>query len=158
MWSDANRAWFEFDLVEESISGSEDLLVYAFTGKEGVNRPYEFIIELVSRNSELDLNAFVGKVAVLRITDRSGEQRLVHGIIRTMDQLHTTDGHTHYRAKLVPRLWFLQKRENHRIYQRQTVIEIIRSLLYEQGFPAETFSFENCGYTSDPRAYCVQYV
>ena len=146
----ANASWFNFT------AQSGDFGVYAFSGFEEVCKPYEFGIELVSRSANVDLTALLGTPACLSIADRSGGERLVHGLIREMEQLHTANRFTHYRCSLVPRLWFLGQIRDHRIFQNLSVVEIIQQILKEQGFTADGSSFKlSCSY--EPREYCVQY-
>ena len=121
--------------------------MYAFSGFEEVCKPYEFGIELVSRSANVDLTALLGTPACLSIADRSGGERLVHGLIREMEQLHTANRFTHYRCSLVPRLWFLGQIRDHRIFQNLSVVEIIQQILKEQGFTADGSSFKlSCSY------------
>ena len=146
----ANASWFNFT------AQSGDFGVYAFSGFEEACKPYEFGIELVSRSANVDLTALLGTPACLSIADRSGGERLVHGLIREMEQLHTANRFTHYRCSLVPRLWFLGQIRDHRIFQNLSVVEIIQQILKEQGFTADGSSFK-LSYSYEPREYCVQY-
>ena len=146
----ANASWFNFT------AQSGDFGVYAFSGFEEVCKPYEFSIELASRSANVDLTALLGTPACLSIADRSGGERLVHGLIREMEQLHTANRFTHYRCSLVPRLWFLGQIRDHRIFQNLSVVEIIQRILKEQGFTADGSSFK-LSYSYEPREYCVQY-
>ena len=130
--------------------------MYAFQGVEEVHTPYEFAIELVSLSASEDITSLVGKAGCLTIADKSGASRPVHGIIRQMEQLHTANRFTHYRCWLVPRLYFLDKIIDHRIFQKKKVDEIIQQILTEQGFAGGTFSFK-LSKTYKPREYCVQY-
>ena len=146
----ANATWFNFT------ARSGDFGVYAFSGVEEVCKPYEYSIELVSASANTDLTALLGTPACLSIADRSGEERLVHGLIREMEQLHTANRFTHYRCSLVPRLWFLGQIRDHRIFQNLSVVEIIQRILKEQGFTGAASAFKLC-YDYEPREYCVQY-
>jgi type VI secretion system secreted protein VgrG len=154
--SAANAPWFNFRMLSGPYAGRVVFGVYAFTGLEEVCKPYEFSVELVSPLDTLDLNTFISSSACLSIADRSGGKRMVHGIIRAMDQLHTGNSFTHYRCVIVPRLWFLDQIRDHRIFQNLTVVEIIQKILKEQGFTAEQSAF-NIFYKREPREYCVQY-
>ncbi len=151
----ANRTWFDFSVSSE-LPDFSGLSVYSFSGTETVSLPYEFSIELVSRDSNLDLTEFLGKEALLTIADRSGKTRPVHGIIRQMEQLHTANAFTHYRCELVPRFWFLGQTQDHRIYQHRTVPKIIETVLRKHNFLAETYAFK-LRETYPEREYCVQY-
>ncbi len=146
----ANASWFDFQVQ------SGDFAVYAFSGREEVCKPYEFVIELVSRSADADIAGLLGSPACLSIADRSGEKRLVHGLIRRMEQLHTANRFTHYRCVLAPRLKFLDQVRDHRIFQNLSVVQIIQQILQEQGFSGDATAFK-LFYDYAPREYCVQY-
>jgi type VI secretion system secreted protein VgrG len=150
----ANSSWFTF-LITGS-AGSAPFAVYEFSGTERLNEPFEFAIEFVARDSNLPTTTFLGKVGVLSISDRSGGKRHVHGLIRQMLQLHTGNRFTHYRCLLVPRLWFLKETVEHKIFQHQTVAQIIREVLRNQRFIAEEYSLQLHGKYPE-REYCTQY-
>ena len=152
MMLEANQQWFRFTSTKDT----DDFSVYAFTGKEKVSTPYEFSIELIHESSNVDLTQLLGTKALLEISDSSGETRLVHGLIATIEQLHTTHIYTHYRCLLVPRLWFLEKIRDHRIFQNMTVPDIIYNILQEQGFSADSVS-QKLANSYLEREYCVQY-
>ena len=151
----ANQTWFDFTIDSDEPT-LRRLSVYAFSGTETVGAPYEFSIELVSRDSNLDLTGMLGREGLLTITDKSGRERLVHGVIRQTEQLHTANAYTHYRCELVPRLWFLSRTRDHKIYQRQSVPQIIRAVLNKHIFLAQAYSFK-LRETYPEREYVVQY-
>ena len=91
--------------------------VYGFEGREKLNEPYEFVVEVVSRDANIDLVGLIGCPALLTVADHSGGRRKVHGSIREAEQLHTGNVFTHYRVLIVPRLWYLGQNQNHRIFQ-----------------------------------------
>lgn len=146
----ANKGWFTFSTAGESFG------VYAFAGKEAVNAPFSFEIELVSRSADITLNSLLGAEASLSIADKSGGCRYVHGLIQDMSQLHTANIHTHYRCVLAPRLGFQKFISNNRLFQHLSVVAIITSILKEQGFTEEMYAFKLADTYSD-REYCVQY-
>ena len=139
-----------------SLDGRDDFGVYAFHGHEAVSGPYEFTLELVHRQARLELAPFIGTPALLTITDRSGIPRPIHGLVREMRRLRRGNAFTHYQCVIVPRLWFLGRNRDHRIFQHQSVPDIITRILEEQGFAPETFAFKCFGKYA-PREYCVQY-
>ena len=59
----ADAEWFTFSSTKGNFS------VYAFSGWEEVCRPYEFVIELVSRSAEEDISGLLGTEACLSIID-----------------------------------------------------------------------------------------
>ncbi len=138
------------------VGSAEGFRVYAFTGTEEVHKPYEFEIELVHESPNVDFAEVLGKSACLSITDKSGGVRHVHGVVRKFTQLHTAHARTHYRAVLVPRLWFLGLVTDHRIFQNLSATRIIEQVLKDQNFTGDTFAFK-CFFDYAPREYCVQY-
>lgn len=146
----ADTAWFSI------VTSSESFGVYAFSGYEEVHKPYEFSVELVSKSTNIDIVNLLGTPVCLTIADRSGEKRLVHGLIAEMEQLHTANLFTHYSCIIRPRLYFLDKIKDHRIFQNLSVDQIIQQILKEQGFSDEAFSFK-LFFKYPPREYCIQY-
>jgi len=151
----ANRSWFNFS-VNTSEPGFDTLGVYAFSGVERVNVPYEFAIEVVSKSSNLNLTDALGKECLLTIVDKSKGTRLVHGVIRQMEQLHTANVYTHYLIQATPRLWFLSQTQDHRIYQFKTVPQIIQIVLGKHRFTEGAYDFK-LREKYQEREYCVQY-
>jgi len=147
----ADSSWFTFETHAQS-----GFRVYAFTGSEEVHSPYEFVIELVHESANLDFSKLLGQPACLSLADKSGGTRHVHGLINSFTQLHTSNLRTHYRASLVPRLWFLGLTTDHRIFQNLNVLQIIEQVLKEQNFTGDTIAFK-CFFDYAPREYCVQY-
>ena len=80
----------------------------------------------------------------------------MHGLVQSMRFLKGGAVFSHYQCVIVPRVWFLGRNRNHRIFQHKSVKEIISRILEEQGFAPETFAFK-CFYRYEAREYCVQY-
>lgn len=152
----ANRTWFNFSAGSKS---EDALAVYSFTGRERANEPYEFEVELVSRNHDLTFDDYIGTEALLSIADRSYARRLVHGVIRQVDYLRTGNAFSHYRFVLVPRFWFLHRISDNKIFQNMTVYEIIENVLKKNNFVPESYSFRLRQKDRYPkREYSVQYM
>lgn len=153
----ANRTWFDFRILNrESMKGSNTFAVYAFSGTETVSEPFEFTIELVTKNSNMNLTELLGAETLLTFADKSGKKRKLHGIIRQMEQLHTANLFTHYKAVVVPRLWFMGQTQDHRIYQHLTVPQIVDQVIKKHSFLATGYEFKLCA-TYQKREYTVQY-
>ena len=102
--------------------------------------PYKFRVEVVHPSADENLSAFIGSPALLRIADRSGKARHVHGLVREMHRLRRGNHLTHYESLIVPRLWFLGQTRNHRIFQNKSVSEIITLLLEGSPFTERSFA------------------
>ena len=147
---DANQAH-----ITLAVAGVDtDLQVLAFDGREALDTPYRFDLELVSERPDLDLEALLNRPA--RLTFGAAGQG-VHGIIYRIAQGESGKRLTRYRLSLVPRLAYLAHRINQRIFQHLTVPQIIARILEEHGILAGEGHRFHLGYAYPERDYCVQY-
>ncbi len=130
-----------------------DLQVLEFRAKEALNQPYEVNLELVSERPDLDLDTLMHRSAFLRFgPDGAG----IHGQVYQIAQGDSGKRLTRYQMTLVPHLAYLTHCHNQRIFQHQSVPQIIASVLKDQGMQADTWRFQlSAEYR--PRLYCVQY-
>lgn len=138
------------------IQGLEhDLRVIRFEGHEGMSQLFEFHVAVACEAGDLAFEDVVGMAAVL--TFRVGDEpRQVHGIVASFEQGDEGKKLTAYRAVLVPAVWRLQHRRDSRIFQAQSVPEILESVLSAAGVPGDGYRFAVSG-SYAPREYCVQY-
>ncbi|QMV62483.1 type VI secretion system tip protein VgrG [Pseudomonas berkeleyensis] len=130
-----------------------DLQVLSFEGRETLNKPYRFEIELVSQSAELDLDALINQTAYLAFGP-SGKG--VHGVVYAIEQGDSGKRLTRYRISLRPQLAYLAHRYNQRIFQHLTVPQIIGQILEDHGIQSDAYQFQ-LGYIYPERDYCVQY-
>src|ERR1041385_7496651 len=134
--------------------GQDVLLLRGFTGLEKISQLFEFDLDLLSENDSVKFQDLVGKNVTLRLFDASGGDRCWNGIISRLSQGSRDRRLTAYRAQMVPWLWFLTRTADCRIFQNQTVPDIIKKIFSDLGFK----DFELRLYGSfTPRDYCVQY-
>ncbi|MDR0476464.1 MAG: type VI secretion system tip protein VgrG [Desulfobulbaceae bacterium] len=153
----ANESWFDFRVTSGKTDFGE-LKVYAFSGVERVNAPYEFSIEVVSDNANLDLTTALGKECLLTIGDRDGDKHPRHGCIRQIEQGHSGNASTFYRVHMVPRLWFLSQAQGYHIHRRQRAPRVIEAVLRRHRFVAGSYDFRKLRRDSYPeKEYVVQY-
>ena len=150
MFAPANQPHFSL-----TIEGFQhDLQVLGFTGKEALNTPYGFDIELVSERADLDLEAFLHKPAYLAFS-QSGQG--IHGQVFRAAQGDSGKRLTRYQVTIVPRLAYLAFSVNQRIFQHLTVPEIIAQVLEGHGILADTYRFQLGPTVYPAREYCTQY-
>ncbi|MGE8499451.1 MAG: type VI secretion system tip protein VgrG [Pseudomonas sp.] len=130
-----------------------ELQVLAFTGREMLNKPYCFDIDLVSPRADLDLDALINQTAYLSFGP-SGKG--AHGVIYSIEQGDSGKRLTRYRISLRPQLAYLAHRTNQRIFQHLTVLDIISQVLEDHGIQADAHRFQ-LSYIYPERDYCVQY-
>lgn len=138
------------------IDGLDDgaFVVTRFVGKESLSEPFEFVVELASRvetHSPIDI---LDKNVNLSVWSEGVLQQTWHGVVRKFSQGDTGHHHTFYTLVMVPSLSRLSLRQNSRIFQLQTVPEIISIVLQEMGINDYAFAtVREC----EQREFCTQY-
>ncbi len=149
MFAPANQPRFTLTLE----GAQHDLKVLEFTGKEAISQPYRFELELVSERPDLDLESLLHCQAFLSF-DAQGSG--VHGQIYQVGQGDSGKRLTRYHLSLVPRLTYLGHRINQRIFQHQSVPQIVAQVLKDHAILRDAFEFR-LGSDYPVREYCVQY-
>jgi type VI secretion system secreted protein VgrG len=132
---DANTAHISL-LIE---GASTDLQVLSFKGREALNEPFCFDLELVSTNPGLALEELLHKPALL--TFSSSSQGKIHGQVYSIGQGETGRRLTRYHISLRPQLAYLAHRVNQRIFQQMTVPQIIAQVLEEHGIQSDAYPY-----------------
>ncbi|MPY23664.1 type VI secretion system Vgr family protein [Shewanella sp. YLB-07] len=130
--------------------------VLAFDFIEGLSSPFEVKLTLLSRLDNLSPVSIVDQNGLLSWYQDGELKRQVHGIVSQFSKANTGHHHTQYHITLVPALSRLTLRQNSRIFQQKSVLEIIATVLTEMGIKDYAFSCE-ARFESEVREYCVQY-
>jgi type VI secretion system secreted protein VgrG len=135
--------------------GDDAVLLRALTGTEELSRPFAVDMDLVSERDDLDLESALGASACVTIARTGGQgARYIHGVLTRLVQIGTDARFTRYRMEMRPWLWLLNFTRDSRIFQDQSVPEILESVFAELGFN----DFRNaCSGQYAKREYCVQY-
>jgi type VI secretion system secreted protein VgrG len=135
--------------------GKDVLLLQSFSGQEGVSTPFHFDLTVNSLNKDIQFEQIVGKPATIKIVLPEEKERFINGIISSFTLTGASGEFTVYQATLVPRLWILTRNSDCRIFQKQTVLEIIDTILKENKVAPVLPRVDAGRYK--PREYCVQY-
>ncbi|MEI4521789.1 type VI secretion system Vgr family protein [Pseudomonas sp. CCNWLW23] len=149
MFAPANQPRFTLTLE----GARHDLKVLEFTGREAISQPYRFELELVSERPDLDLESLLHGQAFLSF-DAQGCG--IHGQIYQIGQGDSGKRLTRYHLSLVPRLTYLGHRVNQRVFQHQSVPQIVTQILKDHSILRDAFEFR-LGSEYPEREYCVQY-
>ena len=139
--------------------GPDALLLEKLEGSEGLSRPFLFQLDLLAERP-VEFDKVLGQAATVTMAPRNGSQRSIHGIIRRLMQrgkVPAADGKgtfIRYRAELVPALWLLSQRVQSRVFQQQSVLDILKQVLVGD-WQLDVKFITVAEYT--PRNYCVQY-
>ncbi|HET6371409.1 MAG TPA: type VI secretion system tip protein TssI/VgrG, partial [Nitrospiria bacterium] len=150
------RAKNEADYTFKAGSYTGDKLrVIRFFGTEGISELFHFSVDLASTDGEVDFEKVLGQPALLTIHGEKGK-RYINGLVNLFEQVGKDGKWTLYRAGIVPAVWTLSQRATCRIFQNQSVPDIIKKVLTDAGIASDQFRF-SFKKSYDPREYCVQY-
>jgi type VI secretion system secreted protein VgrG len=134
--------------------GPDVLLLHGFEGEEGVSRPFNFRLQLLSESPDLGASGILRTPVVLEVDCHDGTTRYIHGLARRFVQLDRADDLVAYEAEIVPWFWFLSRGRDIRIFQEMSVKEIVEKIFGDNGYT--DFRWDLVG-TYDKLEYCVQY-
>jgi type VI secretion system secreted protein VgrG len=132
--------------------------VLAFTGTEQLSEPYKYIVEFTCPEQDIAVDRILGKRADFSLhgmpaslAKRSfsslnnvpeGPLRTLHGMITDFKRLSSSRDEARYEVTLQPRLALLGKGKQFRIYQQQSVPQIVESVLRSRhDFEGQDFLF-----------------
>jgi len=134
--------------------GVDVLLLRGMTATEHLSAPFEYELELVSERPDLRAEELLGTPATVSLQLPAGGHRYFNGYLNRFTQGSYDEVGTRYSATLVPWLWFLSRRSDCRIFQDQTVPDIVATVFRDHGFT----DFEaRLSASYRPWTYCVQY-
>src|SRR5262245_15837180 len=88
-------------------------------------------VKLLSEDPAIDFSKLIGKPMGIEVSFGAGNPRCFHGIVALLVQGPPEGKFTSYIATVVPELWFLTRRKNCRIFQEQSIPEIVKKILDE---------------------------
>ncbi len=138
--------------------GDDFLLIERLTATEGISQLYSIELELVHAEEEegyvptsVSNQQILGKGVSISIKQSDGTSRMFHGIVQQFFQGTRHVRFSFYKAVIVPQVWLLTQKRQSRIFQQQSVPDILKKV-----FDGFNVKFELQG-TFEPRNYCVQY-
>src|SRR5689334_8710606 len=112
----------------------EKLAFYSMSGREALSRPFVYEVDLLSEDDSLDLLALLGQPVTVGLERTDGKVREFNGIVTHFALVGEHANHARYRATMRPWLWFLGQSQFSRVYQPETVPNIVEALFKERGF------------------------
>jgi len=133
----------------------DKLLFYSMTGRETLGRLFSYEVDLLSEDESLDLSELLGQPATVVLERTDGSVREFNGFVTHFALVGQHGNFVRYRATLKPWLWFLSQTRNCRIFQSQTVPDVVKTIFRDHGFSDFEESFSNEAYRT--WEYLVQY-
>ncbi|MCE0916238.1 type VI secretion system tip protein TssI/VgrG, partial [Pseudomonas sp. NMI760_13] len=137
----------------EPLASQDPFEVVSFTLDEALSTPFKLVLELVSYEDNVDFGHLLDKPALFTILRGQRPMRYVHGLISAFSQGDTGNCRTRYQAVIEPKLARAGLRSNWRIFQQQSVPQILETL-----FKAQRITDFELGHSFPhaPREFCVQ--
>ena len=131
----------------------EALQFHRLAGREALSQAYAFDLDLLGSSNALDPKSILGKPATVVMETESGAPRYLAGLVTRFGLSHEDDRQAFYKMRLRPWLWLATRRSDFRIFQDQTVPEIVSAVLGRYGYPLE----QKLSRSYRAWNYCVQY-
>jgi type VI secretion system secreted protein VgrG len=142
-------------VIVTSPLGKDKLSLRKLNMRDALSTPFEIEVMLASADFDIDLDRLLGAGLGVEIKPHEGERRFFHGLVAHIELAGTAPRAAIFRATLRPWLWFLRHKKDCRIFQNETVPEILKHVFKGNGFV--DFSDRGLGGTYEKRDYCVQY-
>lgn len=147
------RTFFDHSRHTLSVDGQDAQLdVLAFEGTEALSQTFRYAIEVTSTNLDIAADTMLGKdasfslhAAPSAVTIRGFEPppvaplRTLHGVVTGFKRLSASRDEARYEVTLEPRLALLDKGCQYRIYQNQSVPEVVEAILRRHGLRGQDF-------------------
>ncbi|MFN5329584.1 MAG: type VI secretion system Vgr family protein [Planctomycetota bacterium] len=130
------------------------LLATHLEGWERLGDSFEFSLSLrATRGTAIRFDSLVGQTAYATIEQQGHDKRFVHGEVWKLSQEDSDATFDHYTMVLKPRLARLALTRRSRIFQNQSAIDILKTVLE----PVGGANFDGIFGEPPVRTYCTQY-
>jgi type VI secretion system secreted protein VgrG len=134
--------------------GQDKLVLIRFHASEGLGELFEYQIEALSEEENIDFDKALGQGCTLKIDAYEGKKRIFNGILTHAQWVGKAEDYYRYRLTLRPWFYLLGYRADCRIFLDKDPRDIIKEVFTKAGF--NDFSDRTTG-DYDKIDYCVQY-
>jgi len=134
--------------------GKDALALVRFEGTEGLGELFEYHVEAVSEDDNIDFDKAIGQSCTIKLNAFKGKERIYDGVLTEARWIGKKQDLFHYRLVLRPWLWLFGHKADSRIFLDKNVKDIIQDVFTKAGF--SDFEFRTSG-DYDKIEYCVQY-
>lgn len=145
--------------IKTPLSGASALVVVDFHASEGISQLFEIRLRLASQDANIELKQMIGQPVTITLALSSAlassNARYFHGYVTSFSHLDSDGGFTTYSAVIQPWLWMLSRRQDIRVFQEETVEDILAKVFQQYG-ALSSYEFRLSNATQN-RSYCTQY-
>jgi len=138
------------------LTGEKALLIESLSGNAALSEQFLFNLSLISENAAIDLKYLMGKNVGVAVQLADGSDHFINGYVHSFGFSHADGGFAFYHAQIVPWFSYLKQRVNSRIFQDQSVLEVIDTLFKGDYTGLANYEFRT-SQTYRPETYIVQY-
>jgi type VI secretion system secreted protein VgrG len=113
------------------------LLFDHMTGGETLGQPFEFHLDLLSKNGDIPIPSVLGKSFSVMVSRGSQLPRWFNGIVSRFALAGWTGEHFRYETTLRPLLWLLGHTSNCKVFQNTTVPDLVMKIFSANGITAK---------------------
>lgn len=150
--SDPSRALLHVD----THLGANVLMLTSLSVHEAISQPFDARLTLVSPRGDIHPDDMLHHPMTAMLQHAGEPVRFFHGIVQSFSAEGAIEGRglSVYQARLVSRFWFLSQTKDSRVFQNQSVTDIVRAICQEAGTPAPSFKLQQ---PHKPREYITQF-
>lgn len=126
-----------------------------FSALEAISEPYEVAAYFTTEDSAFRVESCLRNRLCLVVTNARGEPRFFDGVVDRARFVRSKDKEFQFEVRLRPALSALAHREGSRIFQEQSIVDIIQTIFSEAGF-ADKVEWRLAN-SYEPREFVVQY-
>lgn len=164
------RTFFDHSRHTITVDGQSALLdVLVFSGTEALSETFCYAIEVTSPNLDIAADTMLGKDATFSLHAAPPSLKIrgytppvvpplrtLHGVVTKFRRLSASRDEARYELTLEPRLALLDKTCQYRIYQNQSVPEVVEIILRRHGWRGQDFLID-LGRTYKQHEQLLQY-
>lgn len=119
--------------------GADRLVAECLRGEEGISRPYELTVTALSNDAGIALKSLIGQPVLLELMTATSRDALrpFHGHVTAVRMLGADGGLARYELTIGPWYAFLALGRDSRVFQEQTVFDILDALFTDWQQPGK---------------------
>jgi type VI secretion system secreted protein VgrG len=114
--------------------GQDALILSRMTGREVLSEPFELELELYSKESDIDPTKVLGESMTVHLEIKGDQVRHWNGITTRFTRIGSAGRYSVYLATLRPWTWLLKHSVDCRVFQKATVVDVIKAVFRAHGF------------------------
>ena len=137
--------------------GPDVLVLGTLNATETLSVPFDFRIQAVSLQANINFNAALGLGCTVALQTREDAFRYFNGILTEARWTGAQGELYFYEIVLRPWLWLLTRTSDCRIFPNMTPLDIIKQVFSDRGFSGDSYFRDATSSTPPTLEYCVQY-